>query len=186
MSILTSFGLIAVSTMLIAYAREDRSRAFVLLFAAACAASSAYGFLAGTWPFGIVEAVWTAVALRRWRSRKITGLETDACRPIVCDMSVLSPAGRQRYDSLRPRVLGAVNRVEETPIGFRLEIGSDVSTADVAEWVDMEHRCCPFLDFNLSLGSDGTTRLEMGGNRAIKAFLKEEFRSFRGATDERA
>jgi len=56
----------AVSTMLIAYALEDRSPGFILLFAAACAASSAYGFLAGTWPFGIVEAVWTTVALRRW------------------------------------------------------------------------------------------------------------------------
>jgi hypothetical protein len=42
---LTLFGLIAVSTMLIAYALEDRSRAFVRVFAAACAASSAYGFL---------------------------------------------------------------------------------------------------------------------------------------------
>ena len=52
---LTLFGLVAVSTMLIAYALEDRSRTFVLLFAAACGASSAYGFLAGTWPFGIVE-----------------------------------------------------------------------------------------------------------------------------------
>ena len=66
MSILTLVGLIAVSTMLVAYALEDRSPAFILLFAAACAASSAYGFLAGTWPFGIVEAVWTTVALRRW------------------------------------------------------------------------------------------------------------------------
>jgi hypothetical protein len=62
---LTSAGLIAVSTMLIAYALEDRSRTFVLVFAAACAASSAYGFLAGTWPFGVVEAVWTAVLVVR-------------------------------------------------------------------------------------------------------------------------
>lgn len=69
---LTVFGLIAISTMLIAYALEERSRAFVLLFAAACAGSSVYGFLAGTWPFGMVEAVWTTVALRRWTRRKVT------------------------------------------------------------------------------------------------------------------
>jgi hypothetical protein len=31
--------------------------------------SSAYGFLAGTWPFGAVEAIWAAIAVRRWRAK---------------------------------------------------------------------------------------------------------------------
>jgi len=66
---LTSFGLFAVTAMLIAYAFEDRSRWFVLAFAAACALGSIYGFLQGAWPFGLVEAVWAVVALRRWRVR---------------------------------------------------------------------------------------------------------------------
>ena len=36
-----------------------------------CLLSSAYGFLAGTWPFGVVEAIWAAIALRRYlRVRK--------------------------------------------------------------------------------------------------------------------
>src|SRR5262245_739932 len=69
---LTLFGVASVSLMLIAYALEDRAPMFVLLFAGACAASSSYGFLAGAWPFGVVEAVWTAVAIRRWRLRAIT------------------------------------------------------------------------------------------------------------------
>jgi hypothetical protein len=66
---LTMFGAGAVTVMMMAYALEPRGRAFVLLFAAACAASSIYGFMAGTWPFGIVEAVWAFVALRRWQQR---------------------------------------------------------------------------------------------------------------------
>jgi hypothetical protein len=41
----------------------------VLAFAAACLLASAYGFLQGAWPFGVVEAVWAAVALARWRRR---------------------------------------------------------------------------------------------------------------------
>ena len=28
--------------------------------------NAAYGFLAGTWPFGVVEAIWTAIALQRY------------------------------------------------------------------------------------------------------------------------
>jgi hypothetical protein len=63
---LTLFGLFAVSVMLLTYALEDRSHWFVLAFAGACALGSTYGFLQGTWPFGVVEAIWAAVALRRW------------------------------------------------------------------------------------------------------------------------
>jgi hypothetical protein len=66
MDILTLFGLFAVSSMLVCYACEQRSRWFILAFAAACALGSTYGFLQGAWPFGLVEAVWSLVALRRW------------------------------------------------------------------------------------------------------------------------
>jgi hypothetical protein len=66
MDALTLFGLFAVSAMLICYALEDRSPWFILAFAGACALGSTYGFLQGAWPFGIVEAIWALVALRRW------------------------------------------------------------------------------------------------------------------------
>ena len=63
---LTAFGLLAVTMMLVCYALEDRSRWYVLAFAVACAFGSAYGFLQGAWPFGVVEAIWAGVAARRW------------------------------------------------------------------------------------------------------------------------
>jgi hypothetical protein len=64
---ITLFGVLALSFMMIMYALEDRGPSFTLAFAVGCVLSSAYGFLAGTWPFGIVELVWATVALRRWR-----------------------------------------------------------------------------------------------------------------------
>jgi hypothetical protein len=60
----------AVTAMLICYALEDRSHWYILGFAIACALGSAYGFLQGAWPFGLVEAVWAGVALRRWNVRR--------------------------------------------------------------------------------------------------------------------
>lgn len=63
---LTVFGLFAVTSMLVCYALEGRSPWFILAFAGACALGSAYGFLQGAWPFGIVEAVWAVVAFARW------------------------------------------------------------------------------------------------------------------------
>jgi hypothetical protein len=62
----TVFGLFAVTAMLVTYALEKRSLWFVLAFAVSCLLGSAYGFLQGAWPFGIVEAIWSCVALRRW------------------------------------------------------------------------------------------------------------------------
>jgi hypothetical protein len=56
--------------MLVTYALERRSPWYILVFAAACALGSAYGFLQGAWPFGIVEAVWAVVAVWRWRASR--------------------------------------------------------------------------------------------------------------------
>ena len=66
MTLLSAFGLFAVSLMLVTYALESRSNWYVLAFAVACALGSVYGFLQGAWPFGLVEVVWSAVAVRRW------------------------------------------------------------------------------------------------------------------------
>ena len=66
MNLLTLFGLVAVTLMLLFYALERRSRWYILAFAGACVMGSAYGFLQGAWPFGLVEAVWSVVAARRW------------------------------------------------------------------------------------------------------------------------
>ena len=69
MDALTLFGLFAVTAMLLTYALEDHSQWFILAFAGACALGSIYGFLQGAWPFGIIEAIWAAVAFRRWQVR---------------------------------------------------------------------------------------------------------------------
>ena len=66
MTWITGFGVAALTFMMVMYALEHRGRAFVLAFAFGCALSSAYGFLAGAWPFGVVEAIWSVVALRRF------------------------------------------------------------------------------------------------------------------------
>lgn len=67
MTPLSLFGLFAVTAMLVCYALEARSRHFILAFAVACWLGAAYGFLQGAWPFGLVETVWGAVAVNKWR-----------------------------------------------------------------------------------------------------------------------
>jgi hypothetical protein len=64
---LTLFGVAALTFMMLMYALERRGPRFILAFALGCALSSLYGFLSGAWPFGVVEAIWTAIAVHRFR-----------------------------------------------------------------------------------------------------------------------
>ena len=64
---LTAYGIVALSFMMAMYALEPRHRSFILAFALGCALSSGYGFASGAWPFGIVEAIWCLIAVRRFQ-----------------------------------------------------------------------------------------------------------------------
>jgi hypothetical protein len=70
MNAVTLFGVLAVGFMMVMYALEQRHPLFILAFAVGCFLSSAYGFLSGAWPFGVVEVIWSGVAVRRYLSRR--------------------------------------------------------------------------------------------------------------------
>ena len=76
MSLLSLFGLFAVTLMLVFYALENRNPGFILAFSFACALGSIYGFLQGAWPFGMVEGIWAIVAFKRWmyvKNKQLSG-----------------------------------------------------------------------------------------------------------------
>jgi hypothetical protein len=66
MTAVTIYGVTVLTFMMCMYALEARGAGFVLAFAAGCALSSSYGFLSGAWPFGVVEGIWSVIALRRY------------------------------------------------------------------------------------------------------------------------
>jgi hypothetical protein len=66
----TIYGVCAVTFMMVMYALENRGRRFILAFAFGCVLSSVYGFLSGAWPFGVVELIWSTIAVRRYLSTR--------------------------------------------------------------------------------------------------------------------
>jgi hypothetical protein len=66
--VLTVYGVVVITFMMVMYALEARGARFVLAFAAGCVLSSSYGFLSGAWPFGVVEGIWSVIAVRRYLS----------------------------------------------------------------------------------------------------------------------
>ena len=65
---LTAYGVTALTFMMVMYALERRGRIFIGLFALGCLLSSIYGFASGAWPFGVIEAIWCVIAVRRYTS----------------------------------------------------------------------------------------------------------------------
>jgi hypothetical protein len=71
---LTLYGVVVITFMMVMYALEARDDRYILGFALGCALSSSYGFLSGAWPFGVVEAVWCVIAVRKYVvARRIAG-----------------------------------------------------------------------------------------------------------------
>lgn len=74
---LTVYGAAVVTLMMVCYTLEARSRWFTLAFAGACLGSASYGFLSGTWPFGVVETVWAVIAARKWHALHLAAAQPD-------------------------------------------------------------------------------------------------------------
>jgi len=75
-NLITVFGVVVLSFMMLMYALERRHAFFVLAFAAGCALSSVYGFVSGAWPFGVVESIWCLIAVARYvQTRRGTGVD---------------------------------------------------------------------------------------------------------------
>lgn len=81
MRAVTVYGVVVLTFMMAMYALEGRDRRFILAFAVGCAMSSSYGFLAGTWPFGVVEAVWALIALDRYRRSSRADGSSEVTQP---------------------------------------------------------------------------------------------------------
>ena len=69
---LTAFGSVAVSVMLLSYWLEPRSRWLILVFALGSAATAAYSGLAAVYPIMVIETLWAGVALRRFNNTRAT------------------------------------------------------------------------------------------------------------------
>ena len=93
--VLTTYGVLALTFMMTMYGLEGRSPRFVLAFAAGCLLASSYGFLSGAWPFGVVEAIWAAVALRRYQQRRTGGSGGSSPRAGTGGSEVAGSTGRQ-------------------------------------------------------------------------------------------
>lgn len=100
---------------------------------------------------------------------------SDLTLPIACTFAEFEL--RERRETVLEKIKGAVSDVKEIENGFAYEFTSSGEVImELAHLIDLEHRCCPFLKFQLTIESgQGPIRLELTGPEGTKDFLSEVF-----------
>ena len=95
--------------------------------------------------------------------------------PIACRMNALDKSQRQRQQALLEKVRRSVLAKHDLPDGLGLSFPSDPALfLEVAEWISLERRCCPFLAFALEWKDDDTVSVRLTGQPGIKKVIAAE------------
>jgi len=94
---------------------------------------------------------------------------------IACARLSFTPEEKQKYEALRAKIFSKLVKIEELEKGyeFLLEMESDL-LHNLSDWLPLEHKCCPFLQFTLVLYKDDYIRLQLTGPEEIKEFILQE------------
>jgi hypothetical protein len=95
--------------------------------------------------------------------------------PIACQLKALGPVERARQKELLEVVRGKIRGVVEFDEGFELELPADAgSFMEVAEWVNLERRCCAFANFAILSEGDDRLRVRLSGGPGAREVLLAE------------
>jgi hypothetical protein len=103
--------------------------------------------------------------------------QSETTSKFYCNISALTPAERAHHTLLSAKLMGARKQIVETPKSYEFQFSpSDVTLAELAEWVANEAKCCPFFDFHIDLENKATLLcLRLTGEEGIKPFIRSEF-----------
>jgi hypothetical protein len=95
--------------------------------------------------------------------------------PFACRANALDKGQRQRQQALLETVRRAVLAKHELPDGLALSFpGDPAAFLQLAEWISLERRCCPFLAFALEWKQDDSVSVSLTGQPGVKEFIAAE------------
>jgi hypothetical protein len=100
----------------------------------------------------------------------------DNQAPFACSLKAFQPEQRVRWRALLDKLYVAATRSRELADGYAFRIDtSRMPVTEVAEWIELERRCCPFFDFELAVhGEDGMVWLSLKGRDGVKQFIETD------------
>jgi hypothetical protein len=113
--------------------------------------------------------------LREQDGRDAATIRVDG--KFYCNSNALSAKERARHKELTEKLLTARNETIEAEKGYEFQYSPNkVTIAEVAEWVVVESKCCPFFDFHIDLENQGRlVCLRLTGSEGIKDFIRSEW-----------
>ena len=95
----------------------------------------------------------------------------------ACNMSAMTPEQRRRYDALLADLAHAWATRCEIDDGYEFTVDLDqIPFIEIAEWIALEARCCPFFTFALEVrGEAESAALRLTGEEGVKDFIRAEF-----------
>ncbi len=91
---------------------------------------------------------------------------------LACNLGAFDSEELQRYRRSRQAIRAATRAAKELAGGYGFHLGTASETFQTAaEWIALEHRCCPFLNFKLELKANSEVWLSVTGSGEVKAFL---------------
>ena len=93
--------------------------------------------------------------------------------PIACNLKALTPAERKHLEEIGGRVISAITTSRELRNGYAFRVDpAKASVTDVADWLDVWRRCCPFYEFQIDLhAADATVWLSVKGRPGVKEYI---------------
>ena len=109
-----------------------------------------------------------AIAASGWTSRA-----AEAIPPIACNMKALSPEQRKELGRLGEHVIAAITASRELEDGYAFRVDpANASITDVAQWLDVWRRCCPFYEFGIDFhAADADLWLTVKGRPGVKEYI---------------
>jgi hypothetical protein len=97
--------------------------------------------------------------------------------PLACNLRAFSTTERADWRKRLDQVMLAVSAVRDLSEGYSFQINPHrTSFLEVAQWIELERKCCPFFVFELELdGGSGTIQLNLRGREGVKQFIASDF-----------
>ncbi|HKY54821.1 MAG TPA: hypothetical protein VJM08_10970 [Anaerolineales bacterium] len=95
---------------------------------------------------------------------------------LVCNLTALNAEQRERHQAVLKQLGQASQEVKEVAKGYAFRFLAEIAVLLLlAEFIYLEHRCCPFLEFTLEIKTErGPAWLTVTGPEEVKEFLRAE------------
>jgi hypothetical protein len=96
---------------------------------------------------------------------------------LTCNINGIPLQERARYGQLVEVLRHAIQKRRELPDGYAFQMDTkQIGTDQLAEWIELERKCCPFFRFEIRWTSqNGAVWLNLSGPEGVKEFILDEF-----------